>query len=123
MKTGNRLWPGPGYSKLTAVDLGEVAPAGQAVDDAHGAAGALVRHGAQRAAAVRAGVRRAGHQVRAARQEAVQLRQALPAAALRLRLRAAQHPRRRAAFAAAAAEDQQDEARGEERARDGAGRL
>ena len=95
---------------LTAVDLGEVAAAGEAVDDAHGAAGALVRHGAQRAAAVGAWVRRAGHQVRAARQEAVQLRQAQPAAALRL------HRRRRAA-----AEDQQDEARGEERARDGAG--
>nr|ACR37183.1 unknown [Zea mays] len=90
-----------------AVGLGEVAPAGQAVDDAHGAAGALVRHGAQRAAAVRAGVRRAGHQVRAARQEAVQLRQALPAG---LRPGAAQHRRR----AGAAAEDQQDEARGEE---------
>lgn len=97
--------------RLTAVDLGDVAAAGEAVDDAHGAAGALVRHGAQRAAAVGAGVRRAGHQVRAARQEAVQLRQALPA----LRLGAAQHP--------AAAEDQQDdEARGEERARDAGGR-
>ena len=105
----------PSLAKLTAVDWGEVASLGQAVDDAHGAAGALVRHGAQRAAAVRAGVRRAGHQVRAARQEAVQLRQALPAAALRLR--AAQHRRR------TAAEDQQDEARGEERAGDGTGRL
>ena len=103
-------------AKLTAVDWGEVASPGQAVDDAHGAAGALVRHGAQRAAAVSAGVRRAWHQVRAARQEAVQLRQALPAAALRLR--AAQHRRR----TVAAAEDQEDEARGEEYAGD-AGRL
>ena len=56
----------PSLAKLTAVDWGEVASPGQAVDDAHGAAGALVRHGAQCAAAVRTRFRRAGHQGRLA---------------------------------------------------------
>ena len=74
-------------ASFTAVDRGEAASSGQAADDAHGAAGALVRHGAQRAAAVGAGVRRPRHQVRAARQEPVQLRHALPRAGAALRRR------------------------------------
>lgn len=71
---------------LTAVDLSDVAAGGDAVDDAHGAARAVARDGAQRAAAVGAGVSRAGHQVRAARQQPVQLRHA-PTLPLRLRRR------------------------------------
>lgn len=62
----------------TAVDLAEVASGRQAVHDADGAAGAALGDGAERAAALGARVTGAGHRVRAARQQPVQLRHALP---------------------------------------------
>ena len=81
----------------TAVDLAEVASGRQAVHDADGAAGAALGDGAERAAALGAGVTGAGHRVRAARQQPVQLRPALPpAAALRLRAHGRQHQHERA---------------------------